>query len=114
MKLLRSFMYAFEGVKTCFLTQRNFRIHIFAVIAVVAAAAFLGVSRWEWATLVICMALVISLEMINTAVELLCDRLHPEIHPLIKKMKDISAGAVMIVAGASVIIAALIFIPYLF
>jgi diacylglycerol kinase len=113
MKLLHSFQYAIEGLRTCFLTQRNFRIHIFAVIAVSVTAAFLGVSRREWVMLVLCMALVMVTEMINTVIEMLCDWLHPATHPLIKKIKDISAAAVLVAATAAIVTGALVFIPHL-
>jgi undecaprenol kinase/diacylglycerol kinase (ATP) len=54
---------------------------------------------------------VISFELINTAIEELCNMIHPEQHPLIKKIKDISAGAVLLAATGSVIASLIIFLP---
>ena len=65
----------------------------------------------EWLVVVLCITVVLTLEMINTAIEKLCDVVQPDYHPQIKIIKDIAAGAVLIAALGSIIIGAIIFVP---
>ncbi len=74
------------------------KVHLIAAILVAVAAAWLEIKPVEWALLLLAMALVISLEMVNTAIELTIDRIGPERHPLAKAAKDTAAGAVLIAA----------------
>lgn len=109
-KFLKSFTYAFAGIRVA-AKEQNFRVHLIAVVLVIIAAAITRVSAVEWLVLVLTMTLVLSLEMINSAIEHVVDLATAEIHPLAKLAKDIAAGAVLIAAGASVIIGLIIFIP---
>lgn len=111
MKILRSFIYAFNGLKTCFTAETNFKIHIAFSIAATALGFLLSISSIEWLAVIGCIAFVIAMEMINTAIEKLCDVVHKDLHPGIKKVKDVAAGAVMMAAIGSLIIGALIFFP---
>ncbi len=115
-RLIKSFGYAWNGLKICILKETNFRIHILCSILVVIAGCFFNISTVEWTIILICTGFVLCMEMLNTAVEHLCDIIHMEIHPLIKKVKDIAAGAVLLSAVIAVICGAIIFIPkiYLF
>ncbi len=111
MKLIKSFAFAWNGIKTCFVNESNFRIHtILAVVAIVFAIVF-NISVCEWMALVFCIAFVITMEMMNTAIEKLCDVVHKEVHPGIKKVKDIAAGAVLVSAICSLITGLIIFLP---
>ncbi len=111
MKLIRSFVYALNGLKICFVTQSNFRIHTFlAIVAVIFGIAF-QISAIEWIAISFCIVFVITMEMLNTAIEKLCDVVHPDVHPGIKKAKDIAAGAVLIAAIFSLITGGIIFLP---
>ena len=111
MKLLRSFGYAFAGIRSCFKSELNFRIHTcFMIIAVMLSIAF-NLSAKEWVIVSFCIAFVIVMEMFNTALEKLCDIVHKKLHPGIKKVKDISAGAVLISVLFSLITGAVIFLP---
>ena len=65
----------------------------------------------EWIAIGFCIAFVIAMEMLNTALEKLCDVVHQEVHPGIKKVKDIAAGAVLISAIFSLITGLIIFLP---
>ena len=65
----------------------------------------------EWIAIGFCIAFVIAMEMLNTAIEKLCDVVHQEVHPGIKKVKDIAAGAVLISAIFSLITGLIIFLP---
>lgn len=107
-----SFGFAFSGLRYMLRTQPHARIHLLAVVVVTCAASLTGLTATEWSVLVLSMALVLSLETINTSLEALADALHPSHHPLIGKAKDLAAAAVLVSALASVIIGTLIFIPH--
>ncbi|CAN5627350.1 diacylglycerol kinase family protein [soil metagenome] len=109
--LLKGFYNAWKGIQNFFLHDRNGRIHLGAGIATVLAGFILKVSAIEWVVLLICIAVVISLEMINAAIEKLCDMVHKDFHPGIKIIKDISAGAVLLAAVISIVIGTIIFLP---
>ncbi len=111
MKILKSFSYAWAGIKNCFLSEPNFRIHTVAAIVVIIFSAMLKISTAEWIAVCFCIALVVSMEMINTAIEKLCDAVRKEIHPAIKKVKDIAAGAVLVSAVFSLVTGCIIFLP---
>jgi undecaprenol kinase len=109
-KFFRSFTFAFQGIKTA-CAQQNMKFHLMSAVIVIIAGVFTGLSLSEWAILTLVMAAVISLEMVNTAIEAVVDLATPSIHPLAKVAKDVAAGAVLVFAVASVIIGGLIFIP---
>ncbi len=109
-KLFKSFIYAFQGICTAFL-QQNMKVHVICAISVLIAGFVTGLSLIEWSILVIVIAAVISIEMINTAIEAIVDLASPTYHPLAKVAKDVAAGSVLVFAVASVIIGGLIFIP---
>jgi diacylglycerol kinase len=114
MKLTRSFKYAFAGIRSCFESELNFRIHsLFAIIALLLSYV-LKISAIEWIAICFCIAFVVTMEILNTAVEKLCDIVHKEMHPGIKKVKDMSAGAVLVAAIFSVITGAVIFLPKIY
>jgi diacylglycerol kinase len=110
-RTIRSFYFAFAGLSYLFRTQRNARIHAALGTAACALAAWLGVSRAEWAVLVFTIALVLILEGLNTAVEAAIDLASPKYHPLAKAAKDLAAGMVLIAAIASVAVGLLILGP---
>ncbi len=111
MKLIKSFAYAWAGIKSCFQSEPNFRIHsVLAIIALLFSIVF-KISTPEWIAVCFCIAIVITMEILSTAIEKLCDVVHKEMHPGIKKVKDIAAGAVLIAAFCSVITGAVIFLP---
>lgn len=111
MKLFRSFGFALNGLKTCFASETNFKIHVFLGIIVLLLSAGFAISSVEWMIVIICMALVIAMEILNTAIEKLCNLVHKEFHPGIKTVKDMAAGAVLISAVASLIAGGIIFLP---
>lgn len=111
MKLIKSFSYAWAGMKSCFESELNFRIHLIAAIAAIIFSLMFSISATEWIAVGFCIAFVTAMEMMNTAIEKLCDMVHKESHPVIKKIKDIAAGAVLLSAVFSLITAAIIFLP---
>ena len=110
-RLIGSFSNAFRGVLAVANGEMNFRIHLLAMIVVVCFAAAFKVEFLEWCALLICIGIVLTAECFNTAIEKLCDRVTKEQDPLIRDCKDIAAGAVLISAVFSAIVAGLIFIP---
>lgn len=110
---LKSFVYAFQGIEFCIKHQQNFRFHSIAMLIAIVAGFWLHISQTEWWVVLLCCALVLTSEMINTAIEKLCDVVNPSHHPQIKIVKDVAAGAVLVVAIVAAICGAIIFIPKL-
>ena len=109
--LIGSFRFALDGIAYLFRTQRNARIHAVIAVIVCLLAAWTRVTRIEWAILVLSIACVLILEGLNTALEAAVDLASPQIHPLAKVAKDVTAGMVLIAAIASVIVGLLILGP---
>lgn len=112
-EFLMSFAYAFVGLRYCFRTQRNFRVHIAIGIAAVLLGVLLGLSWVEWAIVATVIVLVLAAEMVNTMVESLVDLVTQQYHPLAKVAKDVSAGVVLLTAVGAAVVGILIFAPKL-
>ncbi len=111
--LVRAFGCAVRGVGYTFASQRNLKIQsVFAVVAVALGIA-LRISQGEWLAVVLCIAVVCSLEAVNTAIESVVDLASPEWHELARNAKDAAAGAVLVASTASVIVALIVFAPRL-
>jgi diacylglycerol kinase len=96
-----------------FKSQPNARIHLIALILVISTGFYVHLSNLEWSLVVMCIALVLSMEAVNTALEYLTDLVSPDHHPLAGKAKDVAAAAVLIAAIGAAIVGALLFIPKL-
>jgi len=107
------FVPAARGILETFRSERNFKIHLVCSVLVIALGLWLGLSTTDWVWIAGCIALVLSLELLNTAIEAVVDLASPGYHPLAKKAKDAAAGAVLIGALFSVIIGTLILLPKL-
>lgn len=110
-KLINSFKYAIEGIISSFKTERNMKIHVLAMIIVIALGLFFKLNKVEWCFIIIAIASVISAELFNTAIETVVDMVSPERNPKAKLVKDIAAGAVLVVAIGAAIIGFIIFGP---
>ncbi|MBU4459044.1 MAG: diacylglycerol kinase family protein [Verrucomicrobia bacterium] len=110
---LRSFGYAFAGMRTLLATQPNARIHVAAAACVVVAGFLAGLTRAEWCAIVFAIAMVIVTEALNTALEFLADATSPGFHPFVKKSKDVAAAAVLMAAICAIVIGLLVFGPHL-
>lgn len=108
---LRSFGYAFSGLLVAFKSQTNLQLHGLAAILVMLLGWYVTLNATEWCIILICCTLVISCELMNTAIETYIDYRSPEQHPEIGKAKDIAAAAVLVCAIVSAIIGCIIFIP---
>lgn len=109
MKLLKSFLCAFRGIWICIRQERNFRIHTVAILTVVIFSILYGLPVDKYPVLILILALVPSLEAINTAIERAVDIKAESPHPLAKDAKDAASGAVLISAIASVVMACFLF-----
>ena len=108
-KLLRSFGYAFRGIGWAIRTQRNLRIHLVATVYVLLFGWIMRLSAVPLCLELLCCMLVISLELVNSALERVCDGITGEQRPWIRDAKDAAAGAVLTSAIGSVILALVIF-----
>lgn len=111
---IRSFRHAFSGLKIVLLTQRNAWLHAVATACVLGLAAWLHVSRIEWALLVLAIGLVWSAEFVNTALEAAVDLASPDLHPVARIGKDVGAAAVLVASAAAAVIGLLILGPPLY
>ena len=114
LKFLKSFQYAWKGIITAFKEQLNLKIHFGAAILVVVCGIYFQVNLTEWAILVLTISFVITLELVNTAIEYLVDLVSPHQNPLAGKVKDIAAGAVLVASIGALLIGLLIFSKYIF
>jgi len=106
-----SFRFAWEGFMRFIRSEHNAWVHIAATLVVIGFGAYYKISETEWIAVCIAIALVFSAEMLNTAIEKLCDIVMPEKNESIKHVKDISAAAVLLCAVIACIIGLLIFLP---
>ena len=113
-KLGRSFRCAFRGLSELFKTQNNARIHALAALSVLLAGIYFRVSPVEWAVLSLAVAVVLATEAMNTAVEILSDRITLQQDPAIGRVKDMAAGAVVVSAIGATAAGLFIFIPHFF
>jgi diacylglycerol kinase (ATP) len=110
---IRSFSAAFSGIWTMLKSQQNAWIHAFATLVVVLACFTLRITAGEWCWIILAIMCVWMAEALNTAFEFLADVASPDFNPLVKKAKDIAAGAVLITAIGAVIIGLIVLGPYL-
>jgi len=110
-KRLRSFGYAFNGLKVMFREEHNSRIHLIAAFCAIVLGWFLEISTLEWVAISLVIGAVFAAELFNSAIENLADYLAPEKHDKIKKVKDLAAAAVLVFAVVAVVVACLIFLP---
>ncbi|WP_051913547.1 diacylglycerol kinase [Thermus caliditerrae] len=106
--VLRSFGYAWEGVRYAWRVQRNFRVEVCLAALALGLALWLGVSLVPVLLLTV---LVLSLELLNTALEALTDLASPVYHPLAKRAKDTAAGAVLLASLTAFLLGLYLFLP---
>ena len=106
---LRSIKIALGGIWQVISTQQNARIHLAATVVVLIASILVGLSRIEWMILLQVIGFVWAAEIFNTAIEDLVDLFSPENDPTAKRIKDISAGAVLVSALVSLLVGLLLF-----
>lgn len=107
----QSFVDAGRGIFTVFRTEWNFRIHFAIFFLVVVAGLLFEISSGEWLAIILSAGLVFMAEVLNTALEYLCDAVHPESDLGVGMAKDAAAGGVLIAAVAAALVGAIVFLP---
>lgn len=111
--MLRSFRHAFSGIAQALKSGRNIRIMAVCFVILIPVCILLGLSVVEWAVILLCCAGVVSLEMVNTAIESAVDMITGDFKPLAKKAKDVAAGAVLVFCVLSAAVGLIIFLPHI-
>ena len=106
-------LFALQGIKQFFSRDRNGKIQIVIGATAIILGFTVSLTLLQWMLGLFCIGLVISLEMINSAIEKYCDLVTTDFHPGIKIIKDVAAGAVLMASITSLIIGLIIFIPAL-
>lgn len=109
--IYKSFAYAFKGISFAW-KERNFKLHVLSMCLAIAAGFYFEISKTDWCLVLLCIGGVMSLEVMNTALERTVDRISLERHPELGKIKDLSAAAVLLFSIAALVIGLLIFVPY--
>lgn len=109
-RLMYSFIYAARGLRVA-ARGRNMRIHMASAVAAITTGTLLDISVEEWCVIILAIAEVLMAETLNTAIEALCDRMCPRHDSAIGRVKDLSAGAVLVIAAGAFLCGAMIFIP---
>ncbi|MEL7645058.1 MAG: diacylglycerol kinase family protein [Anaerolineaceae bacterium] len=109
-----SFKFAFNGWGYVLRTQKNAWIHMAATALVIGAGIWLGLSRYEWAIILLVIGIVWIAEFLNTALEAILDIASPERHPLARIAKDVGAAAVLSAAVIAIVVGLIILGPLLF
>lgn len=113
-QLIKRFRFAGEGIATAIQSERNLQIQMGVTIVIIPVSIIIHVDFISMIIIIMLCGIVLSLELINTAIEHVVDLVTETYHPLAKKAKDISAGAVLLFSAFSVIIGLLIIIRTLF
>lgn len=106
-----NFLNALRGIVYCIKTEKHMRVHMFFAVLAVGLSWYLQISTIEWLLIILVITLVITLEIINSAIERTVDLYTLEEHPLARVAKDAAAGAVLIAALSALIIGAVVFLP---
>lgn len=110
-KFIWSLKFAWTGILQFFAKERNGQIQTVFGITAIVLGFILSITPVQWLLVLFCIGLVLSLEMINTAIEKFCDLVTTDFHPAIKIIKDVAAGAVLVASIFSLVIGLFIFIP---
>lgn len=106
-RLLKSFVYAGAGLRTVFKEELNFRLQVLAGVFISIFAYYFRFSFEEWIAVIVAIVLVLLSEIINTAIEDLCNKIEPRHDPVVGKVKDIMAAFVLISSIGAALIGAL-------
>lgn len=111
---IKSFKYAFNGLKLFFVNDHNGRIHLLAAIVAIGLSFYLKISGSEWIAILSVISAVFVAEILNSAIEKLADVVSLDYHPKIKVVKDLAAAAVLVAAFLAVAVGLIVFVPKLF
>ena len=110
-KFINSFSYPIKGLRYAYKNEQNLAVDVGIALLVVIFGFLFRINKYEWAILVLTIGLVISCELMNTAIEAVVDLVTEEYHPLAKVAKDTASAAVLIFAFVAVIVGLIIFVP---
>lgn len=117
MNLIRSFSrslkHALRGLLSVLKRERNFQLQVVAAIIAIVLAFYFHLDHWERILVILLSGAVLVLEIVNTIIERISDALKPRLHPLVKEVKDMMAGASLLVAIIAAVIGLLIFYPHI-
>lgn len=105
--------YASRGAWLLVKREQSIQVQLFVSVVVIGAGLYFEITKTEWMFQLLAIGLVLSIEGLNTAIEEIANFVHPDFHNRIGLIKDISAGAVFFAAFIAVIIAAIIYTPYI-
>ena len=108
---LHGFVYAIHGIFSAFKTETNLLIELIFGIITLFLGIFLKLNSIEFCIVIICIGLVLSLEIVNTAIEYTVDMAMPEVHPLAKIAKDAAAGSVLLASFCTFVVGIIIYLP---
>jgi diacylglycerol kinase (ATP) len=106
--MIKSFLNAWKGLVVAMREQTNMKIHLAAVVVVVAVGYYMEFTYMEWCLVVLAIGLVIGLEVMNSAIEELVNFVSPEKRKVAGRIKDMAAGAVLVAAIAAAMLGAII------
>lgn len=112
-KILCSFGPALAGLSWAVKTQRNLQVHLIATALAIVFGVSLNIAVWEWCAVALAAEIVLTAELLNTALEVLADRVTKERDESIRRVKDAAAAAVLVAAIAALLVGVFIFLPKL-
>ncbi len=112
-RFIKSFGYSIDGLKYAYKYEQSMLIHVIATIAVITVNLLLKVTGMEWLITLLAIGMVLSAELINTAIEAVVDLVTLEIHPLAKIAKDCGSSATFVLALMAAAIGLVVYVPYL-
>ncbi|MDX1773356.1 diacylglycerol kinase family protein [Oceanihabitans sediminis] len=111
---LKSIKYAFKGAYLLVTTENSIKVQFSIGVLLTILGFYYDISATEWMIQTLCIALILAIEGMNTAIEEIADFIHPEFHPKIGLIKDLAAGAVFLFAVAAAIVGCIIYYPKIF
>ncbi|HBB92251.1 MAG: diacylglycerol kinase [Bacteroidetes bacterium GWF2_49_14] len=106
-----SFKFAFRGLGLLFREEHNSWIYLVFIAALIPAGIIFHLTAAEWMLITLCIGIVISAEIFNTIIERISDKIAPDYDPVIGKIKDLGAAAVLVLAIATAVVGLIIFLP---
>ncbi len=111
---VKSFFFALQGLRTAVLNERNIKVMLAGGAFALIAGLIVGLDLIEWAIVILCCGIVISSELVNTAIETVVDLVSPEFHPLTGRAKDIAAASELVLCTAVGVVGILVFVHAIF
>ncbi len=111
-RLRNSFRYSLEGLIYAYRNEQSMLLHFMATVLCVTLGAIFGIDAMEWMIVIMCLAIIMIVELFNTAIEAVVDMVTLEVNPLAKIAKDCGSAAAFVASIISTIVIASVFFPY--